>query len=451
MTKSRSRSRKNVPRTHRAGLPNRASEPARDARRLLRPIRNDTIALLQELVRTNTVAVPPEGNETRGQKVLRRFLRSAGLDVEMYDTGFLKRSRHRLVRRNRNYSGRCNLIARVPGTGRGKSLLLTGHMDTVPGGNGGWRGDPFSGRIAGGRLYGRGSFDMKGGLAAHFAVAVALKKAKVKLGGDLLCESVIDEEWAGGGGTLAGRLRGDNADACIITEGTQLQVLRATRGGHFFDIIAEGGDPSQYFSSGEVVSPATAMGRLLGWIDRWAKRRRKVPRGSAYKHFDDPAPVQVLALEANRMEPGIPWAVPLKAGARVYFQFLPHEDVPEVIAAIRESLDRFCKKDPFFSAYPPRWEDMTSPPLLGHELPETHEWTRCVVDSAWNVLGSAVRPASAPYPCDAFICQREFGIPSLLFGPAGAGAHNINEYVTTRSVLQTAEVLLTAALNWCGP
>jgi acetylornithine deacetylase len=291
---------------------------------------------------------------------------------------------------------------------------------------------------------------MKGGLTAHFAVAVALKKAGVRLGGDLLCESVIDEEWAGGGGTLAARLRGDNTDACIITEGTQLKVLRATRGGHFFDIIAEGGDPSGYFSSGEVLTPAVAMGRLLGWIDRWAKKRRRIRRGSAYRDFADPAPVQVLALEANRMEPGTPWAVPLKGGARVYFQFLPHENVPGVISEVKRSLEQFCEEDPFFSVCPPKWRDITSPSLLGHELPEDHEWTQCLLSSARGVLQRPVKPSSAPYPCDAFICQREFGIPTLLFGPSGAGGHNINEYVTVRSVVQAAEVLLATTLRWCG-
>jgi acetylornithine deacetylase len=57
---------------------------------------------------------------------------------------------------------------------------------------------------------------------------------------------------------------------------------------------------------------------------------------------------------------------------------------------------------------------------------------------------------AAEYPCDAFICQRLFDIPTLLFGPCGAGAHNADEYVTTASVLQTAESLLAAALEWCG-
>jgi len=430
--------------------PRDPSGAAVDARRLLKPIRQDVIDLLGQLVRTDTIAVPPEGNETAGQKVLARFCKAVGLDVEMYDVGFIKRSRHRLVRRGRNYAGRCNLISRISGTGQGKSLLLTGHMDTVGIGQGKWRHEPLSGEVAGGKLYGRGSVDMKGGLAAHFAVAAALSKAGIRLGGDLLCESVIDEESAGGGGTLAGRARGDNADACVITEGTDLAVFRASRGGYFFDLTAQAGDPSAYFSTSKVTSPTAAMGRLIGWVDQWAGMRRTLAAKGAYKAFPNPTPVQILAIEAGSLAPDAPWATPLTARLRVFFQFLPHENISAIISKVKRSLASFCKSDPFFRRYPPSWRDVVDPPLLGHELPARHEWTKCLTRCAEAVLRRPVTVTAAPYPCDAFICQREFNIPTLIFGPCGAGAHNVNEYVTTRSVLQTAEVLLATALHWCG-
>jgi len=426
-------------------------EAARQARRLLRPLRRSLIALTQELVRVDTVAVPPEGRENAGQEVLEKWLRREGVDVETYDTGkILRASDHPYVRANRCYAQRRNLIARIPGTGRGQSLILTGHMDTVPAQAAQWKDSPWSGRIRGGKLYGRGAWDMKGGLAAQFAVVLALRRAGIRLPGNVLAESVVDEEWAGGGGALAGRLRGDNADAAVIAEGTNLTVVRATRGGHFFDLSVTAGDPAKYFSSGEVESPAVPMGRLLQWIDGWTRRRKRIRRGTAYRDFEDPAPVQVLALEAGRFEPGTPWSVPLSAKVRVYFQFLPHEDVPGVIRSIRDSLAEFCRRDPFFCDHPPQWNDLVYPPLLGHELSRTHPWTRCLSASASTCLGKEATVTAAPYPCDAFLLQHEFGIPSLLFGPCGSGAHNADECVTLASLHQTAEVLLAATLQWCG-
>jgi len=420
------------------------------AKKLLEPLEADLVRLLTELVRTDTVSMPPGGNETRGQRVLAEFLRAHGVETELYDTGFVSDSGHPRRRQNRNYAGRLNLLASIEGAGRGRSLLFNGHMDTVPAGGGAWTGDPWSGAIRGERLYGRGSFDMKGGLAAQFAVLCALRKARVELGGDLFAESVVDEEWGGGGGSLAARLHGPSADACVIPEGTQLEIALATRGGAIFDLISEAGDPSRYFSNEEVVSPAIPLGRLLGWVDAWAARRRNAERGSAYRNFPDPAPVQVLAVEANRMSGDEPFRVPLRAGVRVYFQFLPHEDAAGIIEEVRTSLEEFCGRDPFFSRYPVAWLPAFEPPLEGHDLPPEHEWSRSFVSCAAGSLGVPPVVTAAPYPCDAFLMQKEFGIPTLLFGPRGSGGHNPDEYVEIPSVLKTAAVLLTAALEWCG-
>jgi acetylornithine deacetylase len=297
-------------------------------------------------------------------------------------------------------------------------------------------------------MYGLGSFDMKGGLAPQAGALCALKAAGVRLGGDLIFESVVDEEWGGGGGTVAARLRGDSADACVISEGTQLEIFRATRGGFVVDLIVEAGDPEKYFSSEEVLSPAIPLGRLLGWVDSWAKRRSKRTSG-AYAEFPDPTPVQVLAVESNRFDPDVPLSVPCRAAVRVYFQLLPQENVPEVIREIRISLNEFEKGDPFFRSHQILWQPVVDPPLLGHELAADHPWLQCMVDSARACLGKTPVVTAAPYPCDAFLIHRT-GIPTLLFGPRGAGAHNPDEYVEIDSVMQTSEVLLTAALEWCN-
>ncbi len=420
------------------------------ARKLLAPLEAEIIRCVQTLVQADTVAIPPDGKESAGQEVLRAFLDSFSVESESYGMEFVRDSGHRMVRKNRNYMGRSNLVATLSGSGRGRSLLFNGHMDTVPAGRDRWSESPWSGAIRDGRVYGRGSFDMKGGLAAQFAVLCAMKRAALRLGGDVSCESVVDEEWGGGGGTLAARLRGPLADACVIAEGTQEELALATRGGAFIDLTCEAGDAERYFSTGEVVSPGAAVGRLLGWVDEWRLRRRQTPRGEAYRDFPDPAPVQILAIEANRIDPEEPFRVPLSATIRIYLQFLPHEDATQVLAEVRASLVEFCARDLFFRDYPVEWHPLFDPPLEGHELLPDHPWSRCFAASASASLGREVQVIAAPYPCDAFIVQREFGIPALLFGPRGGGAHNADEYVEIASVLKSAEVFLTAALEWCA-
>ncbi len=420
------------------------------AMQLIRPLRSRLRRLLQELVRTNSVAVLSGGDETPAQQVLAAFFREQGIRPELYETAFILKSRFPQVRRSKSYRGRKNLSVRIAGTGRGKSLLLNGHIDTVPAGNGVWTRSPWSGRFSGGRVEGLGSFDMKGGLVAHAAVVCALKRAKLRPGGDILFESVVDEEWGGGGGTIAARLREDTADACVISEGTQLEIYRATRGGFVVDLISEAGDPAAYFSSGEVVSPAIPLGRLLGWVEKLARKRARVKARGAYSAFGDPAPVQVLAVEANRCDPQVPLSVPGRGTVRVYMQFLPAEDVDQVIAETKADLEGFCARDAFFSKWPVRWAPLIGGPLYGHEVAPRHPWLRCMEQSAAAVLGKPAVTTGAPYPCDAGLIHRDFGIPTLLFGPCGAGAHNPDEYVDFESVMRTAEVLLTAALAWSG-
>lgn len=423
---------------------------AHDARKLIQSLHGDLRRLLQQLVRTNSVAIPPSGDETPAQLVLQKFFREHGVRAQLYSTEFIERLSNPLVRKTRTYQGRKNLSVRLNGTGRGKSLLLNGHMDTVPAGKAPWTQSPWSGAFHGGRVHGLGSFDMKGGVVANAAVICALKKAGIKTGGDVIFESVVDEEWGGGGGTIAARLKNGGADACVISEGTQLDIYRATRGGFVVDLSVDAGDPAAYFSNSEVVSPAVPIGRLLGWIEGWTKKRARVKKTGAYSKFADPAPVQVLAVQANALDTIIPLSVPSRATVRVYFQFLPEENVEAVIQNIRDSLQQFESADSFFRKYPIQWTPLIGAPLLGHELPADHPWTRCMAASATAVLGRKPSITAAPYPCDAGLMHRDFGIPTLLFGPCGAGAHNPDEYVEFKSVLQTAEVLLAAALEWAN-
>jgi acetylornithine deacetylase len=427
-----------------------AETTAKEARKLLLPLRGDMMRLLRDLIRTNTVAVPPNGNETPAQLILRDFFREKGIRPELYETEFIMNSGSPWLRKDRHYKGRKNLVAQLTGSGRGKSLLFNGHIDTVPPGKSPWSASPWSADSSKGRIYGLGSFDMKGGLVAQAGVVGALRAARVRLGGDLICESVVDEEWGGGGGTLAARLRGDSADACVISEGTQLEIFRGTRGGFVVDLTVEAGDPASYFSSSEVLSPAIPMGRLLGWVDSLSQRRKKVTKRGAYAAFSDPVPVQVLAIEANRLDPDVPLSVPSAGALRLYLQFLPNENVDAIITQIHNSLIAFQKSDIFFRNYPLQWKPVLGQPLLGHEISLKHPWCRCMIASAGTMLGREPVVTAAPYPCDAYLIHREFGIPTLLFGPCGAGAHNPDEYVEFASVMQTAEVLLTAALEWCA-
>jgi hypothetical protein len=123
---------------------------------------------------------------------------------------------HPLYWPGRDYINRPNFAARRNGTGGGRSLILSGHIDTVRAGSRKWTYDPFGGDVEGNHLYGRGSNDMKAGIATTLVIVEALARLDVRSRGNLIFESGVDEEFGGVNGTLAGRLMGFNADAAVI-------------------------------------------------------------------------------------------------------------------------------------------------------------------------------------------------------------------------------------------
>lgn len=137
--------------------------------RVLKEIKKEeVVALLQEMIQINTVN--PPGNEKKLAQYMKKRLDSFGINSEVIDLG----------------NNRANIIGRIEGPGQKEALLLNGHLDTVPPGDIEWEYGAFSGKIVDGKIYGRGSADMKGGLAAMITAAGAIKKAGMPLKGDLI-------------------------------------------------------------------------------------------------------------------------------------------------------------------------------------------------------------------------------------------------------------------------
>jgi len=193
--------------------------------------KEELFRVVQDLVRIPSENIPPSGNELECQEYIARYMTCLGLPVDLYyfnDSPELKK--HPAFWPGRDYSKRPNLAVVYKGKGNGKSLLLSGHIDTVPRGSTPWKEDPFGGIIKGGKLYGFGAWDMKGGIGAIMIVLKIFKELDIRLQGDLIFESVVDEEFAGVNGTIAGRLRSYNADGAIIPEPTNLSICPGTCG-----------------------------------------------------------------------------------------------------------------------------------------------------------------------------------------------------------------------------
>ena len=201
----------------------------------------EILDVLSGLVNIKTINTPPWGHEKPGQQFLAdycsKFIEEKNVDLfEIDDVPGIRE--HPLFfptidGLKREYRDRPNLVARLPGTGAGNSLVFSGHIDTMPVREKKWNvfGDPFSGKIKDGRMYGRGVSDMKAGTLSGFFALKCINDLKISLKGDLFAESVIDEENGGVNGTIASRLRYPGIDFAILSEGTGLKTGISTRGG----------------------------------------------------------------------------------------------------------------------------------------------------------------------------------------------------------------------------
>lgn len=401
------------------------------------------------LVRIPSENKPPSGAEKACQEHVARILRDLGLQPDVYELGEVEGLQdHPLYWPGREYKDRPNVAARMKGTGRGRSLVLSGHIDTVPAGTLPWSRNPFSGEIEGNRLYGRGSNDMKAGIAMNLFVFEALRDMGLQLAGDLIFESVVDEEFGGVNGTLAGRIRGYNADAAIITEPSLLRICPGHRGGRTAHITfkAPGGILQRdRFPSG-VVDQLTCF---LNAVKGFAEHRRLIAPRHGLFGSSDPVPVSVTKVFTSPWGTGEPLTVPETCRVEMYWQLMPGETQEAVDGEFFNWFDETLAGAPELFAsrpdvsFPIRW-------LPGYAMPDGEPLVAEFSACAARVTGNHPRIEGTDGPCDMYVFHQGFGIPAILWGPRGGNTHGADEYVEIDSLITATKALLLFICKWCG-
>jgi acetylornithine deacetylase len=413
--------------------------------------RERLVALVQDLVRCPSENKPPVGAEGACQRLVAERLRAAGYQPDVYalDT-YPELAAHPLFMSGRDYAGRPNVAARRKGAGGagGRSLVLSGHIDTVPRGAQPWTRDAFGGEVDGNRLYGRGSNDMKAGLAANLFVMEALSELKLRLSGDLMFESVVDEEFGGANGTLAGRVRGYVADAAVVTEPSSLRICAAQRGGWTAQISfsASGGILTEGTFPAGVVDQVT---HFLNQVKVFAAQRRANARSHPmYAKACDPVPVAITKIFTGPWGTSEPITVPEQCQVEMYWQLMPGERQADVEREFHAWFDSMIAAAPglFLTrplvAFPLRC-------LPGSAIDASEPLIAELAACAEPVLGRPPVVVGIEGPCDMFIFH-QFGMPAVLWGPNGGNTHAADEYVEIDSVVATAGALLAFVCRWCG-
>lgn len=422
----------------------------RDIARHVEHHRDMLTDLVRRLVKIPSENMPPNGGEYKAQIFIRRFCDRLPMQCRLIDLRRIRGlMRHPAYMSGRDYTDRPNVIARLNGSGKGRSLLLSGHIDTMPVGDAAWSRDPFGGTMAKGRLYGRGAYDMKGGLAAQLMVFKCLTDLGIGLKGDLLFESVVDEEHAGCNGTLANRLIGHNADAAILAEPTNMRVYPAHKGFRIVHLTIKGGN-GMSFGGERLVNPVEHVGRLISAIGGFRDLRHKRTRVPAiYRNDPDPVPVFIPKIQAGEFSYRVPMSIPNHCKLEVYWQTMPGENQSEVENEFFSFLRKWRSKDAFFKqdvlewSFSHRW-------LPGTQIGAKHELVKTVKANSEKVLRKTVPVQGAPYPCDLFIFNLYGRVPALALGPGGGNAHGADEFVNMRDLKALVKIYAGIAVDWCG-
>jgi len=327
-------------------------------------------------------------------------------------------------------SDRFNTVGILPGKGKGRSLVLTGHMDVV-----GVEGmsEPFEPNIQGGRLYGRGAFDMKGGLASALGAIKAIRDNDIQLAGDLYFAAVADEEYASIG--TEHFLEDYKVDAAIITEPSGKTICRAHKGFIWFEVETRGkaAHGSDYERG---IDAIFHMGRVLAELDKLAEEQQSQAEHELLGPPSMHASLISGGVELSTYPPGCT----LKAEWRT----LPRQSEKELMGRVQRILDHLSEHDEHFSAK--LTQLLTRYPF---EISPRAEIVQVVVKSSQEVLGITPEFTGMSGWGDSGLFS-EAGIDVLLYGPSGDGAHAREEWVDLRSVSEVAGVLCRTAQKFCA-
>jgi acetylornithine deacetylase len=337
------------------------------------------------------------------------------------------------------------VVARLPGSGDGASLMLNGHVDVVPTGDAdAWVDPPFAAGLRNGSMFGRGTCDMKAGLIANLFAVQSIQNAGVRLRGDLLIASVLGEE-DGGLGTYATIQRGWRADACVISEPTDLDIIPANSGALTFRLRVRG-EATHAARRTEGTSAIEKFWPIWQAIAD-LERRRHSTVDPLIARWPLAHPISIGTVHCGDWASSVPDLLVAEGRMGVAID----EPVETARAELEEALAEACTVDAWLRDHPVEIEWWGGQFASGR-LPADSDLVQRV--QAAHRIASGNTPNEvygAPYGSDLRLLTGLADIPTLQYGPGDARlAHGAAEAVPIEQVMTTARTLALLALDVCG-
>lgn len=377
-----------------------------------------TLKLVEDLVAidsVNSTLVPGACGEQRAAEHVRKFLLAHGVNAEL------------------EYAAprRPNVVAKIGPQGGKSALMLVAHIDTVGAGD---MPEPFAPRIHDGKMYGRGALDIKSGVAAMCSAAAAVVREGARLERPFTIAAVVDEE-CNSIGTEALLRRGHSAEAAIVLEPTNLQLVIAHKGYAWFEIVTHGRAAHGSLPR-EGRDAIRMMGRALVALE---DLERKLAAGAPHPLLGN------ASLHASLIDGGQELSsYPAECSLQLERRMLPGEAAAGVEADLREMLDVLQKDDPDFRAT--LHAGLGS--RQGYEVASDSSLVERASAAIRRACGACELAGMAAWTDTALLADA--GIPGVVFGPAGRGLHGADEYVEIDSVQKCASTLGEIILEFCG-
>lgn len=411
--------------------------------------RSEILEWAMELVRFPSENRPPDGAEGPAQEFVARACRELGLEVDEFTplqvSGI---EEHPAWLQGRNYPPqRRDVVGVWKGSGGGRSLLLSGHIDVAPFEPDDWQiTRPFEPVVREGRLYGRGAADLKGGLAAAFMAVKLLRDIGFEPKGDLIFESVVDEEFAGGNGTLAARLRGYNADLAVLTEPTRMELCTASLGAFLGHLTLRGRAGMPYMGM-PIPNPIIGGARAVELFSRWQEEWREA---NSHPLFMDPGKqLNVVLWNVSSAIPGafVQLGVPSQTRIDWVVWCYPGMTEEEFYHRFNRYWREAGEKDEllglFFMEIERDYHHVRSWQTDGGSEAVQH-----AVRAYREVTGKNPSTGGAPFSCDMALYGEH--MPVIILGPRGDNLHAPDEWVEVEDLYSLTAVFARLAASWCG-
>jgi acetylornithine deacetylase len=404
--------------------------------------RDKAVAFLRDMVVIPSVT----GDEAQIQTFLSKYMTKIGLDVDMWETDWEELKKHPGYRPvDRGYEGRPNIVAIWKGAGGGRSLLLNGHTDVIPvGGGEGWSDNPWSATIKNGRMYGRGTADMKSGVASHIMAVECLKGAGLKPKGDVYINVVIDEE-VSGHGTLDTVIRGYKADAGISGETSDLAVQPACIGRIWFEIEIHG-KPAGIQKRYEGISGIELGNKIVKAVADLEAKRVATITHPLYPNALDTLPCIIGSFSAGNYPSAFPANCLLKGSIGT----VPGEDHEGVKQSLVDQIARAAAEDPWMKVHPPKVR-FVGYDAQASEIPRDHAIVETVCKNYKEITGRDPQISGRQGAADTRFLNLYANTPTVIFGPGSTAVmHADDEYVSIDDYMTSIKVMALSICDWCG-